>query len=295
MKVVFNKLIITTVLLISVVSILISCQPDEPKSNGLAISSDAINADFTIDASNASSNLYTLVGQTENILANTWDLGDGNSPTPSGNTFSAFIPDAGTYVLQHKVVGRGGASKTQSQTLVVPTSDVVSGNLVRGGKFLNAADNANWTILNIAGSHINWTFGNGYANVSGSSPTQYGQQGIYQAIQVIAGKKYKVDLKITGSSCLNSWFEVYVGTAIPQQNNDYSSGGKRISISTFGCLMSNSFDGKLSDLSCDGSGNIITFPTSGTVYLVMRSGGFNNNTLGLGGVKITNVEFRGVK
>ena len=45
-------------------------------------------------------------------------------------------------------------------------------------------------------------------------------------------------------------------------------------------------------LKCEGSGNEITFPAAGTAYVVIRSGGFGNNTLGVGGVKMTNVEFR---
>ena len=298
MKTIVNKIAKITTLFI-VISIIISCQPEEPKSNGLAISADALNADFTIDQSKAASNEFKFIAKTENILANSWDIGDGNNPIKSGNTVSAFIPDAGTYTIQHTAVGRGGASKTKSETLVVATSDLASGNLVQGGKFLYATDHAKWTILNIAGTHINWTFGNGFANVGGSSPSQYAQQGLYQALQVIGGKKYKLDMKVSGSPCLNTWFEVYVGTVVPQQNNaggDYNSGGKRLSIKTFdGCLMTSAFNGKLSELNCDGSGSTIQFPTSGTVYLVIRSGGFGNNTLGLGGVKVTNVEFRGIK
>lgn len=295
MKTLSLKNIKTYCLAITILALILGCQPnDNNVSNGLAISSTALDASFTIDQTNASQNKYILNSSNTNILADIWDLGDGNNPFNGSNAQKIFLPDAGTYVINHISVGRGGASDTKSQMLVVPTSDINSGNLVQGGKFLNATDHAKWTILNIAGSHINWTFGNGFANVAGASTSAYAQQGIYQAIQVIANKEYFVDMNIKGNSCLNSWFEVYVGTAVPQQNNDYNSGGKRISISTFGCLMSNPFDGKLGTLSCDGSGGKkIKFLTSGTIYLVIRSGGFNNNTLGTGGIRVSNVEFRG--
>ena len=297
MKTLSNNLIATYCLLATISAVIIGCQTnDNPTNNGLAISNATLDATFTIDQTNASQNKYVLNANDKNVLANIWNLNDGNNPKNGSSNYSVFIPDAGTYNIQHTSVGRGGASDTKSQTLVVPTSDPISGNLVQGGRFQNVADHAKWTILNIAGSHINWTFGNGFANVSGASPTAYGQQGIYQAMQIIANKEYFVDMNIKGNACLSSWFEVYIGTAVPQQNNDYNSGGKRISISTFGCLMSNAFDGKLLTLSCDGSGGKkIKFPTSGTVYLVIRSGGFNNNTLGTGGIRISNVEFRGEK
>lgn len=296
MKTISKKIFLIYFILLVVLIFTTNCQPEEPKNNGLAISSDAVNADFTIDKSNAANNIFTFNANKENILANIWDLGDGTNAKNGGNSLSVFIPDAGTYTIQHTSIGRGGSSNVKSQTLVVETSDLISGNLIRGGKFQNAADHTQWTILNIAGSHINWTFGNGFANVSGSSPTQYAQQGIYQAVQVIANQEYKIDMKVTGNPCLNAWFEVYVGTAAPVQNNDYSSGGKRISIKTFdNCVMANAFDGKLSVLNCDGTGNKFKFLTSGTVYIVIRSGGFGNNTLGSGGVKMTDVEFRRVK
>ena len=305
MKTIFKQIAKITTLFIGI-SILISCQPDDnPTNNGLAIAADALNPSFVIDQSNAATNTFKFIGNNTNVLADIWDLGDGNNPKNGGNSYSAFIPDAGTYVIQHKVVGRGGASKTESQTLVVPTSNIAAGNLVQGGKFLNATDHAKWTILNIFGSHVNWTFGNGFANVSGSSPNQYAQQGIYQSMQVIGGKKYKLDMKVVGSACSNSWFEVFVGKKQPVQNNDYGDAvditnpegvGIRLGIKTFdNCLMSSPFSGKLSDLKCAGKGSIVEFATSGTVYLVIKSGGgFGVTSLGTGGVKVSNVELRGI-
>ena len=305
MKAIFKQIIPKIIFLVGI-SMIVSCQPEEAKSNGLAISADELNPTFIIDQSNAAQNRFTLTGKTDNILGNIWDLGDGNNPTIGGNSLTAFIPDAGTYVIEHKVVGRGGASKTESQTLIVPTSDLAAGNLVQGGKFLNATDHAKWTILNIAGSHINWTFGNGFANVSGSSPNQYAQRGIFQSMQVIGGKKYKLDMKVSGSPCLSSWFEVFVSKKQPVQNSDFGDAldaltnptgvGIRLGIKTFdNCLMANAFSGKLSDLKCTGKGAIVEFATSGTVYLVIKSGGFDNNSLGSGGIRVTNVELRGVQ
>ena len=155
MKTIFKQIAKITTLFIGI-SILISCQPDDnPTNNGLAIAADALNPSFVIDQSNAATNTFKFIGNNTNVLADIWDLGDGNNPKNGGNSYSAFIPDAGTYVIQHKVVGRGGASKTESQTLVVPTSNIAAGNLVQGGKFLNATDHAKWTILNIFGSHVN--------------------------------------------------------------------------------------------------------------------------------------------
>ena len=53
---------------------------------------------------------------------------------------------------------------------------------------------------------------------------------------------------------------------------------------------SGAFEGKLSVVGCVGSGNKVTFDQSGTIYLLVKSGG---ESLGSTGISITNVEMRG--
>ena len=75
----------------------------------------------------------------------------------------------------------------------------------------------------------------------------------------------------------------------PVAGQDYNDGGIRIGLSTWSGCGKSPFDGLLSSLSCSGSGNVVSFPTSGTVYYVIRSGG---SSLGTTGIKVTNIDFR---
>ena len=116
-----------------------------------------------------------------------------------------------------------------------------------------------------------------------------GHAGVYQAVEVRANKRYKVDLKVKGSGATDTWFEVYVSQTAPVQGSDYSTGGTRIGLNTWSGCGKTSFDGLLSVIKCAGSGNTVTFATAGTVYIVIKSGGSN---LGTTGITMSDLDFR---
>lgn len=270
------------------IAIFTGCQPNEINTNGLE-NTVALDPSFVITPASGVTNTYNLVAKTQNIISSKWNLGDGKDDFFGLSTQKIFLPDAGNYTIVHNAMGKGGIFVSSNQVLNVPTADAVSGNLVKGGRFTNVSDHNQWTILNIAGTTTKWSFNAGSATIKGTSGG-WDQQGIYQAIQVVAGRKYKIDMSISGSPASNTWFEVYASPTAPVQNNDYTSLGRRIGLSTWdGCATSN-YSGQLSVLRCVGSGNEVTFSTSGTIYLVIKSGG---NNLGVTGITITNVEFRG--
>ncbi|MEH6406326.1 MAG: hypothetical protein V7767_03510 [Leeuwenhoekiella sp.] len=262
-----------------------SCQPDEIGSgNGLA--DPEVDATFTVTPVDGEPNNFTLQAATENVISSMWNVGDGFY---KGNmTEDLFLPDAGTYTITHTAIGRGGETNTASQEVVVAQSDPVAGNLVKGGKFEND-DKNQWTVLNISDSGTFWTFNEGSATVIGGDNNQ---QGIYQAIEVEANKEYTIDMKVWGSGVTETWFEVYASTTPPVQYSDYSADGRRMGLNTWAGCGSDAFEGKLSVIGCVGSGNKVTFDQSGTIYLVIKSGG---KSLGSTGISITNVEMRGSK
>lgn len=263
---------------------IVSCSPDEV-TDGYALSETTMDAGFVATKTDAAGNYYSF-DSNQTGLSHFWDVGEGRYLGRSVE--NVFFPDAGTYDIVHEVHGKGGIDKfISTQRIVVPTSDLAAGNLVQGGKFANAEDHSKWTILNISGTATHWTMNAGSATITGGSGSQ---QGIYQAIEVEGGKKYKVDMIVSGSGATNTWFEVYVSKTAPTQNSDYSADDTRIGLNTWNGCGNNPFNGKLSVIGCAGSGNTITFPTSGTAYLVIKSGGDN---LGTTGITIKDVSFRG--
>jgi hypothetical protein len=154
----------------------------------------------------------------------------------------------------------------------------------------NMVDKTKWEVLRIA-SNDNVTF---KVNDDGSilaSGGNSGHQGVFQAFEVKANKQYKMDLNVEGSGATDTWFEVYLNALKPTQGSDYSAGGIRMGLNTWDGCGKAPFNGLLSSVSCKGKTTVYSFPTSGTIYLTIKSGG---KSLGTTGIKLTNIDFRRV-
>jgi len=289
-----NKITKYAVIMLSFMSMIIltACQPEDSfKDNGL-VSSD-LDASFTITPTGVN-NRYTLEAQSvDGVLTNWWDSGDGSGKFQGKVSEEIFLPDAGTYTVTHTVVGVGGEIFTSSQELTVALSDPNAGNIVKGGKFATPEDIAQWTIGGTGSTDGVWTFADGKATLTASG---YAGRGIYQAVDVIEGKTYKIDMLASSTSGVSeTWFEVYCGYSVPT-DTDYNEGGKLMTINTWAGCGGDPFSGKLSVVGCDLGA--ITYPnepgkfvatTTGTAYLVIRGGGNDMRD----GITITNVEMRG--
>ena len=275
---------VTYTLLGAVILAATSCQPEEVES-GNGLTDPNVDASFTIETVPGEPNRFMLNANREHVLKSMWNIGDGYYT--GALTEEIFLPDAGDYTISHQVFGRGGSVTETSQELNVAVSDPEAGNLIKGGSFMTTEDQAEWTILQISNSGANWTFSEGSATITGSG---YNQQGIYQAVEVEAGKEYTIDMKVLGSGSTNTWFEVYASPTAPVQNQDYSADGRRMGLSTWDGCANGPFEGKLSNVGCVGSGRTVSFDQSGTVYIVIKSGGEN---IGSTGISVTNIEFRG--
>ena len=271
-----------------VMAFLCACQPDE-LGDGNGLYNDNLDASFTITPVSDANNTYVLTAN-ESYISSNWDLGLGAGFYSGGQSEDIFLPDAGTYTISHQVIGKGGISNSVSQELEVAVSDPVSGNIVLGGKFEDTSDYDQWTVLNISDSGAYWVFNEGSATVVASG---YSQQAIYQAIDVVAGQTYTIDMLVSGESNDETWFEVMASSEVPTQGQDYAN-GLVMGLNTWNGCGTGSFSGLLSNVGCltnSNSGivsNSVTFETSGTIYLVIKCGG--NQT---SGISITNVEMRG--
>jgi hypothetical protein len=266
----------------------VACSKKEVVDRGLTESN--LDATFTITTVNT--NNYTAQVKDSSYILSKWDIGNGNGPTVGKSTQPIFLPDAGSYLITHYAVGKGGATFTSSQTINVATSDPAKGNLVQGGKFETTDDEAKWTRLIISQPAVTWTRANGKMTATGGN---WGHSAIYQAITVEANKDYRFAMQVSGSGATDTWFEVYFGTAAPVQNVDYTSGGIRISLNTWSGCGNTTFNGNIATIGCAGSlvgqNGKIRFTQAGTVYLLIKTGGAN---LGTTGISIDNVELRGI-
>jgi len=241
---------------------------------------DSISAssiEFTPKATNLS---VDFKNESTNVRYFTWNFGDNTTASKDINP-SHFYENEGTYTVTLTTTGRDGEVKTLTKQVTVTAPE----NFVKGGK-MEAGDISKWTVLNIS-SGVNITFENGKAVAKGGS---WGHAGIYQAIQVEANVKYQFSALVAGSGASDTWLELYFGSSQPVQSSDYSEGGNRIGLNTWGGCGTTPFNGNLATIGCAGSlvgkKGEITFNKTGTVYLLIKTGGGN---LGNGGISIDNV------
>lgn len=277
-------------LLVFGLSAIISCQPNDfSEGNGLADAN--VGAAFTITPVDGVNNRYLLKSETTNVIASKWDIGEGSYSGKMQEEI--FLPDAGTYAITHIAIGRGGETNSSTMEIVVNTSDPAAGNLLEGGKFADATDYAKWTVLPISSSGAAWSFNNGSAIIH--SDGGWAQQGIYQAVEVVKDKEYTIDMLVSGKTFNETWFEVYAGTALPVSGQEYGD-NKVMGLSTWDGCATAPFSGRLSVVGCvknsktDKVSNVVKFAASGTIYLVIRSGG---NSFHPEGITVTNIEMRG--
>ncbi|MFT3903060.1 MAG: DUF1735 domain-containing protein [Niabella sp.] len=120
-----------------------------------------------------------------------------------------------------------------------------------------------------------------------------GHAGVYQPVQVKAGRKYKIDMHVKGSGATDVWYEVYVGTVAPTPGSDYSNGGIKLALNTWTGCGKTPFDGLLSAIACVNSNKgVFTASATGTMYVVIKSGG---NNLGTEGITASDIDFRRVQ
>lgn len=208
-----------------------------------------------------------------------WNMGP--NVYAEGAEASRFFIKQGTYPVRMKIFTAGGTAEAVQD--IVIAADFKGENLLKGGK-MKPGDEVNWSILNISNG-VNWTFKNGSVTASGGNG---GHKGLYQAISVQAGKTYKFDARVFGSGATDTWFEVYINEKAPVDGSDYSGVPMAAGLNTWNGCGKTPFDDKLSVLSCGGIGNEMHFSKSGTVYLVIKTGGAN---LGTTGISLTDIEF----
>lgn len=249
--------------------ILSACEKDE-KIPASTIGFTAAATNLSVDFKNESTNTRYF----------SWNFGDNTEPSTDMNP-SHFYENEGTYTVTLTATGRDGIVHTQTAQVTVKAPE----NFVKGGK-MEAGDISNWKTFNISPG-VDFTFESGKAVAKGGN---WGHAGIYQAVQVEANQPYTFSALVAGSGATDTWFEVYFGSVEPIAGSDYSSGGNQFALNTWDGCGNTPFNGNLATLACAGAlkgkNGDITFSQTGTIYLVIKTGGAN---LGTGGISLDNI------
>ena len=263
--------------IVGIIFISTGCADDVEETVAPPTSEDAFFT-FEFDSENPNKVYFSATPNDANWYTH-WDFGDNSSA--EGYEASKIFFDSGDYDVRFRIFTEGGVAES-IQTVVI-TDDLEAPNLIQNGEFEGGSDP--WIILPISDG-INVSFDNNEAHWTGVGG---GHVGIYQPIQVLANNEYRISMDISGGPLTDSWFEVYVGMEAPVEGQDYTDGGKRLSLNTWEGCGNEPFEGDFSAITCESEGAIFEFPEAGTVYLVIRGGAIGSGSYGSNGVVIDNV------
>ncbi len=268
-------------LVVAATASLSGCTPDK-KSDTLGL---VPTASFTVAPLAGKANTWVATANTSGVFQFEWDAGLGTGPLLGAATDTLFYDSLGVYRVTLTAFGHGGYD-TASQLITVDSNAPLINVLVNP----TLTSSTGWTILNPGGTLTTIAFTPQGLNLSNTSAGSNG--GVYQAVQVTAGTRYVFSANVQGSGAVNSWIEFYFGTTVPAQGSDYSD-NKLWSLNTYSGCGVNPFNNNVVALNCAGTGassGLITFPTSGTIYVLIKAGSISPGTLGTGGVTVSNIE-----
>lgn len=158
-----------------------------------------------------------------------------------------------------------------------------SQNLISNGTF---DDDTGWTVVNQYGTDStngSVTFSGGNANIDKIDASDGGwiHMGFYTSVDLTAGW-YQFDMDMSFDGIGDIWGEVYIGMSEPTDNSEYSGDLQVIkSYNAWDCSP-NTYTGLAVAYGCDDSSpGKFEITTTGTYYLLFRSGGGNFGSLGI--------------
>ncbi len=235
-----------------------------------------------------------------------WDFGDGNTSTEKSLTHT--YEATGDYIVSLRIA-KGSDEDTMTQTVSIESP----GGIPTGPSVVNGGDMDDpdaWTVTASQGGPIDYDFAGGVLKLSGEAePNQTHQVHIWQAIEVEAGQEYLFMADVKGSNFYFAYLEINLGPVAPEEGEQYdpeypadkydldhlkgidAGNSKVVGINQFVGCGDEPFEGNMIRVACDGpaleTNGRITFPESGTYYLLIKAGTWNGS---LGdGVTIDNI------
>lgn len=278
---------------IAMITFLASCGGDEP-----TVDPPRAAFDFTIDGA-------TVTFQDLSVGADSysWDFGD-NTGTSTEAAPSYTYTESGSYMVSLTVTNAGGTDTGEAEVTV----RVPGGNLVNGGDMTDAnAWNAEqlWTDPDNGVDH---GFTDGVFRWDNTEGTLYSQYILWQEIELEAGIEYVFSADVAATEGVSGiWFEVLFGKIHPSDRpdgGDYTDGGKRVNLNDE--CGADPFEGNLLTVaSACGNDDAVRLPdtgvftlteddltANGTIFLVFKSGSWDNADNYRAGMTLDNVEIK---
>jgi PKD repeat protein len=224
----------------------------------------------------------TFTNTSTNATSYEWNFGDNSDISNDENPTHTYAND-GVYTVT--LTALNGTQSSEFST-TVNVGNLV--NLISNGTMDNETG---WTVVNHyeASNMIgSVTFADGVATFNETAPGDWKHMGIYASVALDAGM-YQFDMHMAYNEINDCWGEVYIGSSEPVQNEDYIGDQQVIkAYNAWDCSTIKTYNGLATASGCDTGENPGQFEiaTSGTYYILFRTGG---STYGTSGITIDNV------
>jgi len=294
------RALLNSMLILSALILTVSCGEEMP-----IITLPTADFDFVVADDN--SGLVTFNNLSKDADSYSWDFGDG-SGTSTETSPSYTFAESGNYSVSLRAVNSDGQNAVNMDVSVTVLANVVE--LVAGG---DMTDESVWTFRQVWSNDdnkVDHAFVDEAFKWDNSDGILYSQSYLYQEVAVEADKSYKFSANIAApAGTKDIWFELYFGNADPATEDDYSSNGLRLYVSSFddpasGCA-NDPFDGDFVEVSqacvpaadqtkiinSDGSFSLSAeeLTADGTIFIVFKSGSWDSADNYKDGINLDNI------
>lgn len=244
---------------------------------------DSLKASFTVTPVQGSNTKFVVTNTTTgNCIGTYWDSDQGNKFVGGRTVDTIFYPLAGTYNIKMQVLDKRGHVYIAGPIAVTTTVNDPR-YILKGGQ-MRTGDDAYWSIFNQGPKNGIWTLANGFYTVT-NNPNN---TGIYQAVQLVGGKKYNVSITYDAKSYNSTWGEIWIGKFQPVNGSDY--GQNAPSSGNAGSSSTLTFVSWSSTTNAGTSGTktaTFTPASSGTYYFTIKVGtGSSFTSVGISNVSL---------
>lgn len=246
---------------------LFGCQKQANDSYEVYGKVDSLTASFTVTPVKGDSTRFVVTNTTPGICVGTrWNADQGSGFVGGRVIDTLFYPLAGTYNIKMQALDKRGNLYTAGPIAV--TTTVNDPRYVLKGGQMRTGDNLYWSHFDQGTPYAIWTFAPAAYTATGNPKNS----GIYQAVQLTAGKVYNISISYSASTYNSTWGEVWVGKFQPANGSDYSASAPSAGNASTQTPTFVSWSSSTTSFTSGTKTSTFTPGTTGTYYFVIKVG-----------------------
>jgi hypothetical protein len=249
------------------VFVLFGCQKQTNTNYEVYGKVDSLVASFTVTPVKGDSTRFVVTNTTPGSCVGTrWNSDQGNGFVGGRVIDTLFYPIAGTYNIKMQALDKRGNLYTTGPIAVTTTANDPR-YILKGGQ-MRTGDDQYWSHFDQGTPYAVWAFAPAAYTVTGNPKNG----GIYQAVQLTAGKTYNISITYSASTYNSTWGEVWIGKFQPVNGSDYSASAPSAGNASTQTPTFVSWSSSTTSFTSGTKTSTFTPSTTGTYYFTIKVG-----------------------